>query len=104
MSNNQDKSDQIPSSDNIGKTEKIISDQGGIEGQRKETNVEDYAKTAQIGDLLKNIDYPVDKHTIVRTLQNNHAKPDVIDAIRKIEDKQYNNTFEVLESAKMVYT
>ena len=37
---------QIPKEDVSGEVEKVISEQGGIEGQRKEVNVESYSKTA----------------------------------------------------------
>jgi hypothetical protein len=36
----------------------VISEQGGIEGQRKEVNVESYSKTASLGQILKDLDFP----------------------------------------------
>jgi hypothetical protein len=47
-SNNSKRGDpqQIPKEDVPGEVEKVISEQGGIEGQRKEVNVESYSKTA----------------------------------------------------------
>jgi hypothetical protein len=39
-----------------GKTGKVVSEQGGVEGQRKEVNVESYSKVAKIGQMLKDIE------------------------------------------------
>ena len=42
--NEKDKAEQIPSSQNSGETASVVSEQGGIPGQRKEVNVENYEK------------------------------------------------------------
>jgi hypothetical protein len=34
--------EQIPKDDNLGEVQKAVSEQGGVEGQRKEVNVGDY--------------------------------------------------------------
>ena len=41
--------DQIPKEDVPAQVGKIVSQQGGIEGQRKEVNVESYSKAASLG-------------------------------------------------------
>ena len=56
---------QIPKEDVSGEVEKVISEQGGIEGQRKEVNVESYSKTASLGQILKDLDFPASKEKIV---------------------------------------
>ena len=35
--------EQIPNEDNLGEVHKAVSNQGGVEGQRKVVNVGDYA-------------------------------------------------------------
>jgi hypothetical protein len=40
---------QIPKVENIGEVQKAVSEQGGVEGQRKEVNVGDYVKAAALG-------------------------------------------------------
>jgi hypothetical protein len=50
--------EQIPKDDNLGETQKAVSEQGGVEGQRKEVNVADYASAAALGRLLKELDFP----------------------------------------------
>ena len=57
-----EKREQIPSeSGPEGQTGKIISEQNAIEGQRKEVNVESYSDVAEIGQILKDFDFPARK-------------------------------------------
>ena len=58
MSDKRENPDQIPGEENIGETQKVISEQGGITGERKEVNVESYGKVATLGQILKNLDFP----------------------------------------------
>jgi hypothetical protein len=48
---------QIPTEENIGEVQKAVSEQGVVEGQRKEVNVGDYVKAAALGQLLKNLEF-----------------------------------------------
>jgi hypothetical protein len=49
-SDKREHTEQIPTEDDSsGKTGKIISEQAGIEGQRKKVNVESYSKVASLG-------------------------------------------------------
>lgn len=51
--------EQIPTEDDPqGKTGKVVSEQAGIEGQRKEVNVESYSKVAKVGQMLKDVEFP----------------------------------------------
>ena len=50
-SNKGEKSNQIPGSQDSGETAGVISEQGGIPGQRKEVNVENYERVASIGQI-----------------------------------------------------
>jgi len=40
--NERENVDQIPKEEDIGEVQKTVSEQGGLEGQRKEVNVGDY--------------------------------------------------------------
>ncbi|MGZ8891035.1 MAG: hypothetical protein ACXW0J_06505 [Nitrososphaeraceae archaeon] len=55
--NEKDKAEQIPGSQNSGETASVISEQGGIPGQRKEVNVENYEKVASLGQILKILNF-----------------------------------------------
>jgi hypothetical protein len=59
--NERENVDQIPKEENIGEVQKTVSEQGGLEGRRKEVNVGDYVKTAAIGQLLKDLASPAVK-------------------------------------------
>jgi hypothetical protein len=84
-----------------------VSEQGGVEGQRKEVNVEDYPKAAALGQLLKDVDFPADKQKIIRHIQqrseNDDNSNDLLAKLQNIENKQYQNVAEVTKAAGMVY-
>jgi len=67
--------EQIPKEHKIGEVQKAVSEQGGVEGQRKEVNVGDYVKTAAIRQLLKNLEFPADKNKIIQFVQQYRVQP-----------------------------
>jgi len=96
--------EQIPKEDVQGEIEKIISEQGGVEGQRKEVNVESYSNTASLGQILKDLDFPTTKDKIVKFVQQQkNANGDLLSIIQRIEDKQYRNVSDVTKAAGLVY-
>jgi hypothetical protein len=105
-SNNSKRGDpqQIPKEDVPGEIEKIISEQGGLEGQRKEVNVESYSKTASLGQILKDLNFPTTKDKIVKFVQQQkNAKGDLLSILQRIEEKQYRNVSDVTKAAGLVY-
>jgi hypothetical protein len=95
---------QVPKEDVSGEVEKVISEQGGIEGQRKEVNVESYSKTASLGQILKDLDFPTTKDKIVKFVQQQkNANGDLLSIVQRIEDKQYRNVSDVTKAAGLVY-
>ena len=102
-SNKRGDPEQIPKEDVSGEVEKVISEQGGIEGQRKEENVESYTKTASLGQILKDLDFPASKEKIVQFVQQKNPDDSVLSSIRKIDDKQYQNVSDVTKAAGLVY-
>ena len=105
-SNNGNRGDpqQIPKEDVQGEIEKIISEQGGVEGQRKEVNVESYSKTASLGQILKDLDFPTTKDKIVKFVQQQkNANGDLLSIVQRIEDKHYRNVSDVTKAAGLVY-
>jgi uncharacterized protein DUF2795 len=94
-------------SDKNQEFQKNVSEQGGVEGQRKEVNVEDYPKAAALGQILKDVDFPADKQKILQHVQqhsrDNIESQSVLSTLQKIEDKQYNNVAEVTKAAGVVY-
>ena len=103
--------EQIPKEDNIGEVQKAVSEQGGLEGQRKEVNVGDYVKVAALGQLLKDLEFPADKTKIVQFVQQRQAtsmtkdkKEDLVYILHEYveEGKQYQNVSEVTRAAGLV--
>lgn len=113
-SSKRENPNQIPQDDDTqGKTGKVVSQQAGVEGQRKEVNVESYSKVAAIGQILKDMDFPADKNRILsfaRQQQNSTAsnknienKEGILSALQKLEEREYKNVSDVTSAIGMVY-
>ena len=103
--------EQIPKEDNLGEVQKAVSEQGGVEGQRKEVNVGDYANAAALGRLLKDLEFPADKNKIIQSMQLKEAiniskgkKEDLLNILQENLDdrKQYQNVSEITRAAGLV--
>ena len=102
-SNKGEKSDQIPGSQDSGETAGVISEQGGIPGQRKEVNVENYERVASIGQVLKDLKFPANKEKIVEFVKTNATGKELLQKIEKLPNKEYKNVSEVTHEAGLVY-
>jgi hypothetical protein len=82
-------------SDKNQEFQKNVNEQAGVEGQRKEVDVEDYPKAASLGQMLKDVDFPADKQRIIQHVQqrsgNNADDKEILSTLQNIEDKQYQN-------------
>lgn len=111
-SNKRENIEQIPKEEKIGEVQKIVSEQGGVEGQRKEVNVGDYVKAAAVGQLLKDLEFPADKNKIIQFVQlqptpaniSKEKKEDILYILQKNieEGKPYQNVSEVTIAAGLV--
>jgi Protein of unknown function (DUF2795) len=103
--------DQIPRSDDAqSETGRVVSEQAGVQGQRKEVNVESYSKVAEIGQILKDMDFPADKNRIVSFARQqqgsgeiNTNKQDILSALQNLEDREYKNVSDVTTALGMVH-
>jgi hypothetical protein len=107
--------DQIPQDDDTqGKTGRIVSEQAGIQGQRKEVNVESYSKVAAVGLILKDMDFPADKNKIISFARQRQGSPadnnkemenreDILSALQNLEEREYKNVSDVTTALGMVY-
>ena len=110
--NKRENIEQIPKEENIGEVQKAVSEQGGVEGQRKEVNVGDYVKAAAIGQLLKDLEFPTDKNKIIQFVQlqetpiniSKEKKEDILYILQKDieEGKKYQNVSEVTRATGLV--
>lgn len=100
--------EQIPEEDDTrGKTGQVISEQSGVEGQRKEVNVESYSKVAALGQILKDMEYPADKNKVIEYVKqssNAQNKEEILAALQqKLEEREYKNVSDVTTTAGLVY-
>jgi hypothetical protein len=100
--------EQIPKEDDSqGKTGQVISEQSGVEGQRKEVNVESYSKVAALGQILKDMEFPADKNKIIEHVKQSYNvqnKDKILSALQqKLEEREYKNVSDVTSAARLVY-
>ncbi len=107
--------DQIPQDDDTqGKTGKVVSEQAGVQGQRKEVNVESYSKVAAIGQILKDMDFPADKNRIISfasqqqfsgadNKKDTENREDILSALQNLEEREYKNVSDVTTALGMVH-
>jgi Protein of unknown function (DUF2795) len=81
----------------------VVSEEAGVEGQRKEVNVESYSKVASLGQILKDLDFPANKDKIIQFVQQKNSDDELLSELEKIEDRQYQNVSDVTKAAGMVY-
>jgi hypothetical protein len=95
---------QIPKGEDVpAEVQKMVSEEGGVEGQRKEVNVESYSKAASLRQMLKDLDFPASKDKIIQFVQNKEPSSDILSSLQLIEDKQYQNVSDVTKAAGLVY-
>ncbi len=84
--------------------ENTIDKQNNIPGQQKEVNVKDYPYASELANLLKDIEYPTDKNKILSFIKSiGKTDENILDLLEKIEeDKQYNNSSEVISATGLV--
>jgi hypothetical protein len=106
--NKRENIEQIPKEDDTrGKTGQVISEQSGIEGQRKEVNVESYSKVAALGQILKDMEFPADKNKVIEYVKqssNVQNKEEILSALQqKLEEREYKNVSDITTAAGLVH-
>ena len=107
-SNKRENIEQIPKeNDTQGQTGKVISEQNAVEGQRKEVSVESYSKVANIGQILKDMDFPAEKSKIIEFVRQRSSddqnKGEILSALEKLEERYYKNVSDITMAAGLVY-
>ena len=103
--------DQIPRGDDAqSETGRVVSEQGGVQGQRKEVNVESYSKVAEIGQILKDMDFPADKNKIISfarqqqsSAHGNKNTEDILSSLQNLQEREYKNVSDVTTALGMVH-
>jgi hypothetical protein len=95
---------QIPKGEDVpAEVQKMVSEEGGVEGQRKEVNLESYSKAASLGQILKDLDFPASKDKIIQFVQKKNPNSDILSSLRLIEERQYQNVSDLTKAAGLVY-
>ena len=95
--------EQIPGEENLEETQKVISEQDGIPGERKAVNIEDYKRVAALGQIVKDLDFPANKDKIIKFVKAYLVDQEILAKLEKIEDKEYKNVAEITHEAGLVY-
>jgi hypothetical protein len=96
---------QIPTEYNEEQTLRAVRKQSQIPGERKEKTVNDFPKAAAIGQILKDLDFPADKQTIVSFIEklNTPQSREILPIIEKLDKgKRYEGVSEVANAAGLV--
>ena len=96
--------EQIPTEYNEDHTLRTVRKQNQIPGERKEKTINDFPKAAALGRILKDLEFPADKQTIVSFLQrlNNPQSREILPLLDKLDEKRYENVSNVAKAARLV--
>ncbi|MDW0149849.1 MAG: DUF2795 domain-containing protein [Nitrososphaeraceae archaeon] len=84
----REKPEKIPGEENLEETQKVISQQDGIPGERKAINIEDYERVAVLGQILKDLDFPANKDKIITFVKAYVVDKEILAKLEKIEEKE----------------
>ena len=101
----RDKNEQIPTEYNEEQTLRVVRKQSQIPGERKEKTINDFPKAAAVGQILKDLDFPADKQTIVTFVEklNNPQSREILAVIEeKLDEKRYESVSEVANATGLV--
>ena len=105
MDSGREHREQIPTEYNEEQTLRVVRKQSQIPGQRKEKTINDFPKAAAVGQLLKDLDFPADKQTIVTFVEklNTPNSKEILPVVEKLDyEKQYESVSEVINAIRLV--
>jgi Protein of unknown function (DUF2795) len=104
MDSGSEHPDQIPTEYNEEQTLRAVRKQSQIPGERKEKTINDFPKAAAVGQVLKELDFPADKQTIVTFVEklNTPQSREILPMIEKLNEKRYQSVSEVANATGLV--
>lgn len=78
------------------------NEQNNLLGQENEISVKDYPSVIELANILKGLDYPAAKNTIVNSVISDNTDKNIAELLGQIEDKVYNNASEVVSATGLV--
>jgi hypothetical protein len=96
--------EQIPTEYNEEQTLRTVRKQSQIPGERKEKTINDFPKAAAVGQILKDLDFPADKRTIITFVEklNTPQRIEILPMIEKLDEKRYESVSEVANAIGLV--
>jgi hypothetical protein len=96
--------EQVQTEYNEEQTLRAVRKQGQIPGERKEKTINDFPKAAAVGRILKDLDFPADKQTIVTFVKrlNTSQSREILPLIEKLDEKWYENVSEIAKAAGLI--
>jgi hypothetical protein len=100
----RDKKEQIPTEYNEEQTLRTVRKQSQTPGEHKEKIINDFPKAAAVGQILKDLDFPADKQTIVTFVEklSTPQSREILSLIEKLEEKRYQSVSEVANATGLV--
>lgn len=104
MDSGSEHPEQIPTEYNEEQTLRAVRRQSQIPGERKEKTINDFPKAAAVGQILKDLDFPADKQTIVIFTEklNTSQSREILPMIEKLNEKRYESVSEVVNATGLV--
>jgi hypothetical protein len=104
-SGNEYHPEQIPTEYNEEQTLRAVRNQIKAPGERKEKTINDFPKAAAIGQILKDLNFPADKQTIVNFVVklNSPISKEILPIVESLDGgKQYENVSEIAKDTGLV--
>jgi hypothetical protein len=104
MDSGSEHPEQIPTEYNEEQTLRAVRKQSQIPGERKEKTINDFPQAAAVGQILKDLDFPADKQTIVAFVEklNTPQSTEMLPLIDKLDEKRYENVSEIANAMGLV--
>ncbi|HJR48272.1 MAG TPA: DUF2795 domain-containing protein [Nitrososphaeraceae archaeon] len=104
MDSGNEQHEQIPTEYNEEQTLRVVRKQSQIPSERKEKIINDFPKAAAVGQILKDLNFPADKQTIVTFVEklNSPQSREILPIIEKLDEKRYENVSEVANATGLV--
>jgi hypothetical protein len=101
---NEHHPEQIPTEYNEEQTLRAVRKQSKIPGEHKEKTINDFPKAAAVGQMLKDLNFPADKQTIVTFVEklNTLQSREILPLIEKLDEKRYENISEITKATGLV--
>ncbi len=102
---------QIPTEQNKERTQEMIQKQDQMPGMKRDDEIiTNFPEAAAMGRILMNVGFPADKNKIIQFVQKiQESNPEcrfdckeILPILQKVEERQYENAFEVTRAAGLV--